>query len=305
MAGRYLSSKNHRPPGTARAANSFKSRSLASWPLCLPAPFGELFGCSAKGKAIATRAALTGCRGPARLPLRFCASCCLPCFAFLALPGLFPGLLTCTRYICPAACLCAFSESLCGLPLLPFSIRAAACRSASALPSMAARLCLPKEVRPAGFLPWFASLLRCLLWPCRGFPAYGLKTKAARLCSASLPCPEEGCGSASLCLRCFALRLSKNVGPVCIYRGFRLSRAAPVAALGRPASAGLRLPYLRPPFFSAAFRAASPAFLSASACASALAFASACRAASSAAAFLRLCASALLIFCNLPPSAFS
>lgn len=74
MAGRYLSSKNHRPPGTARAANSFKSRSLASWPLCLPAPFGELFGCSAKGKAIATRAALPGCRGPARLPsalLRF------------------------------------------------------------------------------------------------------------------------------------------------------------------------------------------------------------------------------------------
>lgn len=158
MAGRYLSSKNHRPPGTARAANSFKSRSLASWPLCLPAPFGELFGCSAKGKAIATRAALTGCRGPARLPLRFCASCCLPCFAFSALPGLFPGLLACVRYIYPAACLCALPASLCGLPSLPFSIRAAACCSASALPSIAAVLCLPKEERPPGFC---RGLRRC------------------------------------------------------------------------------------------------------------------------------------------------
>lgn len=99
MAGRYLSSKNHRPPGTARAANSFKTRSLASWPLCLPAPFGKLFGCSAKGKAIATRAALLGCRGPAWLLLRFCAFCCLPCFASLALLGRFPGLLVCVRYI--------------------------------------------------------------------------------------------------------------------------------------------------------------------------------------------------------------
>lgn len=37
-------------------------------------PFVELFGCSAKGKATAPRATLTGCRGPARLPsalLRF------------------------------------------------------------------------------------------------------------------------------------------------------------------------------------------------------------------------------------------
>ena len=90
--------------------------------------------------------------------LRFCASGCLPCFASLALPGLFPGLLACIRYICPAACLCALSESLCGLPSLPFSIRAAACRSASALPSMAARLCLPKEERPPGFVP---GLRRC------------------------------------------------------------------------------------------------------------------------------------------------
>lgn len=96
--------------------------------------------------------------GPAAV-VRFCASGCLPCFAFSALPGLFPGLLTCTRYICPAACLCAFSESLCGLPLLPFSIRAAACCSASALPSMAARFCLPKEVKAAR-LP-AVVLLRC------------------------------------------------------------------------------------------------------------------------------------------------
>ena len=37
-------------------------------------PFVELLGCSAKGKATAPRATLTGCRGPARLPsalLRF------------------------------------------------------------------------------------------------------------------------------------------------------------------------------------------------------------------------------------------
>lgn len=142
--------------------------------------------------------------------LRFCASGCLPCFAFSALPGLFTGLLACVRYICPAACLCALYASLSGLPSLPFSIRAAACCSASALPSIAAVLCLPKEERPPGFVPWSASLLRCLLWPCRGFPAYGLKTKAARLCSASLPRPKEGCGSALLRLRCLSLRLSMN-----------------------------------------------------------------------------------------------
>ena len=189
MAGRYLSSKNHRPPGTARAANSFKSRSLASWPLCLPAPFGELFGCSAKGKAIATRAALTGCRGPARLPLRFCASCCLPCFAFSALPGLFPGLLACTRYICPAACLCALPASLCGLPSLLLSIRAAACCSASALPSIAAVLCLPKEVKAARLraVVCFAASLPALALP--GLP--GIRTKAegrpALLCVSAAP----------------------------------------------------------------------------------------------------------------------
>ena len=70
--------------------------------------------------------------------LRCCASGCLPCFASLALPGLFPGLSACVRYIYPAACLCALSASLCDLPSLPFSIRAAACCSASALPSRAA-----------------------------------------------------------------------------------------------------------------------------------------------------------------------
>lgn len=232
--------------------------------------------------------------------LRFCASGCLPCFAFSALPGLFPGLLACTRYICPAACLCALPASLCCLPSLPFSIRAAACCSASALPTIAAVLCLPKEVKAARLLPWSASLLRCLLWPFRGFPEYGLKPKAARLCSASLPRPKEGRGSALLRLRCFALRLSKNVARSAFIEASD-SHGLAVAALGRPASCRAS------PYFVAAFafRAASPAFLSASACASALAFASACRAASSAAAFLRACASALLIFCNLPPSAFS
>lgn len=90
--------------------------------------------------------------------LRFCASGCLPCFAFSALPGLFPGLLACVRYICPAACLCALPASLFGLPSLPISIRAAACCSASALPSIAAVLCLPKEERPPGFC---RGLLRC------------------------------------------------------------------------------------------------------------------------------------------------
>ena len=120
--------------------------------------------------------------------LRFCASGCLPCFASLALKGLFPGLLACFRYICPADCLCALPASLFGLPSLPFSIRAAACCSASALPSVAAVLCLPKEVRPPGFVPCSASLLRCLLWPCRGFPTYGLKQRppgsALLLCRA-------------------------------------------------------------------------------------------------------------------------
>lgn len=142
--------------------------------------------------------------------LRCCASGCLPCFASLALPGLFPGLLACFRYICPAACLCALPASLCGLPSLPFSIRAAACCSASALPSIAARLCLPKEVKAARLraVVCFAASLPALALP--GFPAYGLKPKAARLCSASLPRPKEGGGSASLRLRCFALRLSKN-----------------------------------------------------------------------------------------------
>lgn len=158
MAGRYLSSKNHRPPGTARAANSFKSRSLASWPLCLPAPFRELFGCSAKGKAIATRATLTGCRGPAWLPsalLRFRLPAVL---RFFGPSGALSGAFSCFRYICPTACLCALPASLFGLPSLPFSIRAAACCSASALPSIAARLCLPKEERPPGFC---RGLLRC------------------------------------------------------------------------------------------------------------------------------------------------
>lgn len=40
--------------------------------------------------------------------LRICASGCLPCFASLALPGLFPGLLACFRYICPAATFAPF-----------------------------------------------------------------------------------------------------------------------------------------------------------------------------------------------------
>lgn len=227
MAGRYLSSKNHRPPGTARAANSFKSRSLASWQLCLPAPFGELFGCSAKGKAIATRAALPGCRGPARLPsalLRFRLPAVL---CFFGPSGAISGAFGLRPVHLPGCLLCALPASLCGLPSLPFSIRAAACRSASALPPIAAVLCLPEEVKAARLLPWSASLLRCLLWPFRGFPEYGLKTKAARLCSASLPRPKEGGGSALLRLRCLSLRLSMNFGPVCIFRGFRLSRACP------------------------------------------------------------------------------
>lgn len=173
-------------------------------------PFVELFGCSAKGKAIATRAALTGCRGPARLPsalLRFRLPAVLCIFgpsgafpgAFGLLPVHLPGCLPLRPSCVP------FWPSL-----LPFSIRAAACCSASALPSVAAVLCLPEEVKAARLRAWSASLLCCLLWPFRGFPEYGLKPKAARLCSASLPRPKEGGGSASLRLRCFALRLSKN-----------------------------------------------------------------------------------------------
>lgn len=155
----------HRPPGTAHAANSFKTRSLAVRPLCLPAPFVGLFGYSAKCKAIATRATLTGCRGPARLPsallrFRLPAVLCIfgPSGALSGAFGLRPVYL-------PGRLLCALSESLCGLPSLPFSIRAATCCSASALPSIAAVLCLPKEERPSGFC---RGLLRCccLLWPC-------------------------------------------------------------------------------------------------------------------------------------------
>ena len=129
--------------------------------------------------------------------LRFCASGCLPCFAALALPGLFPGLLACIRYICPAACLCALYESLCGLPSLPFSIRAAACRSASALPSIAAGSCLPKEERPPGFVP---GLRRCFAACFSPAGASGIRTKdkAARLRSASSLRPKEDGNSALL-----------------------------------------------------------------------------------------------------------
>ena len=121
--------------------------------------------------------------------LRFCASGCLPCFASLALPGLFPGLLACFRYICPAACLRALPASLFGLPSLPFSIRAAACCSASALPSRAAGLCLPKEVKAARLpaVGCFAASLPALALP--GLP--GIRTKAegrpALLCVSAAP----------------------------------------------------------------------------------------------------------------------
>lgn len=157
-AGWYLSSKTHRPLGTAHAANSFKSRSLASWPLCLPAPFWELFGCSAKGKAIATRVTLTGCRGAARLPaalLRFRLPAVLCVFgpsgafsgAFGLLPVHLPGRLPLRPSCVP------FWPSL-----LPFSIRAAACCSASALPSIAAGSAfLKRKGRPASC----RGLLRC------------------------------------------------------------------------------------------------------------------------------------------------
>ena len=121
--------------------------------------------------------------------LRFCASGCLPCFAALALPGLFPGLLACVRYICPAACLCALSASLFGLPLLPISIRAAACCSASALPSRAAGLCLPKEVKAARLpaVGCFAASLPALALP--GLPGIRTKDKGrpALLCVSAVP----------------------------------------------------------------------------------------------------------------------
>ena len=121
--------------------------------------------------------------------LRFCASGCLPCFAFSALPGLFPGLSACARYIYPAACLCALPASLSGLPSLPFSIRAAACCSASALPSTAAGLCLPKEVKAARLpaVVCFAASLPALALP--GLP--GIRTKSegrpALLCVSAAP----------------------------------------------------------------------------------------------------------------------
>lgn len=89
--------------------------------------------------------------------LRFCASGCLPCFAFSALPGLFPGLSACVRYICPAACLCALPASLFGLPSLPFSIRAARLL----LPASGRLLPVPKEGRPPGFVACLLLLPSC------------------------------------------------------------------------------------------------------------------------------------------------
>lgn len=141
--------------------------------------------------------------------LRFCASGCLPCFAFSALPGLFPGLLACVRYICPLPTFAPF--------LRPF-VAFLRCLSQYVPPPAALRLlCLPwlpcsaflkRKGRPASCLVRFAASLPALALP--GLPGYGLKTKAARLCSASLPRPKEGGGSASLCLRCLSLRLSMN-----------------------------------------------------------------------------------------------
>lgn len=142
--------------------------------------------------------------------LRVCASCCLPCFASLALPGLFSGPQACFRYICPAACLTAL--------LSPF-VTFLRCLSQYVPPPAALRLlCLPllpcsAFLKRKGCPASCRELLRCFA-ACFGpalLCAYGLKTKAARLCSASLPYPKEGRGSASLCLRCLSLRLSKNV----------------------------------------------------------------------------------------------
>lgn len=121
--------------------------------------------------------------------LRCCASGCLPCFASLALPGLFPGLLACVRYICPAACLCALPASLYGLSSLPFSIRAApAALRLLCLPGLPG-LCLPKEVKAARLpaVVCFAASLPALALP--GLP--GIRTKAegrpALLCVSAAP----------------------------------------------------------------------------------------------------------------------
>lgn len=175
MAGRYLSSKNHRPPGTARAANSFKSRSLASWPLCLPAPFGELFGCSAKGKAIATRAALPGL--PWSGPASVCASA-LPaaCRALLFRPfrGYFRG-------FWPAPGI--FTRLPAFAPFLRPFVAFLRCLSQYVPPPAALRLlCLPllpcsaflkRKGRPASAVVCFAASLPALALP--GLP--GIRTK--------------------------------------------------------------------------------------------------------------------------------
>ena len=189
MAGRYLSSKNHRPPGTARAANSFKSRSLASWPLCLPAPFGELFGYSAKGKAIAARATLTGCRGPARLPsalLRFRLPAVLSFFgpsgalsgAFSLHPVHLPGCLPLRPSCVPLWPSFAAFFNTCRCLLFCVCSAFQGCRA-----------CLPKEVKAARFpaVGCFAASLPALALP--GLPGIRTKNKGrpALLCVSAAP----------------------------------------------------------------------------------------------------------------------
>ena len=152
-------------------------------------PFVELFGCSAKGKAIATRAALTGCRGPARLPsalLRFRLPAVLCIFgpsgafpgAFGPLPVHLPGCLPLRPFCVP------FSAFLCCLFNTCRRLLLCVCSAFHCC-----RFCLPKEVKAARLpaVGCFAASLPALALP--GLPGIRTKDKGrpALLCVSAAP----------------------------------------------------------------------------------------------------------------------